>query len=88
MQIFLVFTMSAPSITTSQTEFCYAMSHVNIAPEPASGYDTPIPNNRISEETLRTLNEVKAKLEQSTSKKDNPNKRKRLDSPDIGEPSN
>ena len=80
--------MSAPSTTASQTEFCNAMSHVNIASEPASGYDTPIPNNRISEETLKTLNEVKAKLGQSLSKKDNPNKRKRLDSPDRGEPPN
>ena len=71
-QIFLVFAMSAPSTTASQTEFCNAMSHVNIASEPASGYDTPIPNNRISEETLKTLNEVKAKLGQSLSTVDPP----------------
>ena len=74
--------MSAPSTTASQTEFCNAMSHVNIASEPANGYDTPIPNNRISEEKLRTLNEVKLKLGQSSSKGYNPNKRKRVDSPD------
>ena len=80
--------MSAPSTTASQTEFCNAMSHVSIASEPASGYDTPIPNNRISEETLRTPNEVKLKLGQYSSKRDNPNKRKHVDSPDLEEPSN
>ena len=80
--------MSALSTTASQTEFCNAMSHVNIASEPPSGYDTPIPNNRISDETLQTLNEVKAKLGQPSSKKDNPNKRKRIDTPDKGKSSN
>ena len=40
--------MSAPSITASQTNFCDAMSHVNISSEPNSGYDTPVPRARIS----------------------------------------
>ena len=35
--------MSAPSITVSQTDFCDAVSRVNITSEPTSGYDTPIP---------------------------------------------
>ena len=38
--------MSAPSITVSQTDFCDAVSHVNITSEPTSGYDTPIPRAR------------------------------------------
>ena len=54
--------MSAPSTTASQTEFCNAMFRVNVTSEPPSGYDTPIPENRISEETLRTLNAVSIKL--------------------------
>ena len=79
--------MSAPSTTASQTEFCNAMSRVNVTSEPPSGYDTPMLENRISEETLRTLNAVSFKLGQSTSRPDNPNKRKRVDSPNQGEPS-
>ena len=43
--------MSAPSITASRTNFCDVMSHVNISSERNSGYDTPVPRARISDET-------------------------------------
>ena len=39
-----------------------SLTRVNVTSEPPSGYDTPIPENRISEETLRTLNAVSIKL--------------------------
>ena len=77
----LVFTMSAPSTTASQTEFCNAMSNVRMTSEPASGYDTPMPDTRISEETLKTLNAVKEQLEQPMSSRNKPPKRKRVHSP-------
>ena len=57
--------MSAPSIIASQTDFCDAISRVNITSEPASGCDTPIPQMRISDETLSTLNQISAKLQGS-----------------------
>ena len=50
--------MSAPSITVSQTDFCDAVSRVNITSEPTSGYNTPIPRARISDDTIQTLNNV------------------------------
>ena len=83
----LVFTMSAPSTTASQTEFCNAMSSVRVTSEPASGYDTPMPENRISEETLRTLNAVKEQLELPMSNRNKPQKRKRVNSPNQSGPS-
>ena len=77
--------MSAPSTTTSQTEFCDAMSKVHVYSEPPSGCDTPIPISRISAETIDTLNEASAKLEAATS---NPRKRARAGSPNQKEPPN
>ena len=78
--------MSAPSITVSQTNFCDAMSHVNISSEPNSGYDTPVPRARISDETIRTLDSVKTRLEGITGKNDKPRKRRRTGSPIIRDP--
>ena len=74
-----IFTMSAPSTTASQTDFCDAMS--DVTSEPTSGCDTPIPRNRIFTETLNTLNEVSSKLEASVSGSSNPRKRKRVNEP-------
>ena len=54
--------MSAPSITASQTDFCDAMSHVNVTSEPNSGYDTPVPRAKISNDTINTLNSVSTRL--------------------------
>ena len=79
--------MSAPSTTASQTEFCNAMSNVRMTSEPASGYDTPMPDTRISEETLKTLNAVKEQLEQPMSSRNKPPKRKRVLSPNQSGPS-
>ena len=80
--------MNAPSTTASQTEFCNAMSNVRVTSEPASGYDTPMPDNRISEETLRTLNAVKEQLEQPGTSKSKPLKRKRINSPNRSDSPN
>ena len=78
--------MSAPSITVSQTDFCDAVSHVNITSEPTSGYDTPIPRARISDDTIQTLNTVSTWLEGLVSKNSNPRKRPRNGSPDRRDP--
>ena len=63
----IFFTMSAPSSTASQTEFCDAMSKVHVYSEPLSGCDTPVPISKISADTLDTLNAVSSKLEATTS---------------------
>ena len=78
--------MSAPLITASQTNFCDAMLHVNISSEPNSGYDTPVPRARISDETINTLNFVKSRLEGFTAKNNNPRKRRRSGSPNTRDP--
>ena len=54
----IIFIMSAPSATASQTGFCDAMSRINITSEPPSGCDTPIPTQIFSDETLNTFNAV------------------------------
>ena len=47
-QIFFSFvTMSAPSTTASQTDFCDALSRDNVTPEPQSSCDEPIPINKL-----------------------------------------
>ena len=71
--------MSAPSITVSQTDFCDAVSRANITSEPTSGYDTPIPRARISNDTIQTLNTVSTWLEGLTSKNSNPAKGLEMD---------
>ena len=47
--------MSARSITVSQTNFCDAMSHVNISSESNNGYDPPVPKARISVDFLQEM---------------------------------
>ena len=64
------------SATVSQTDICDAMSRVNVASEPNSGFDTPIPTYRFSDETMDTLKSVSTKLQQLASKTGNPRKRR------------
>ena len=47
MSFFSFVTMSAPSTTASQTDFCDAMSRDNVTPEPQSNCDEPIPTNKL-----------------------------------------
>ena len=78
--------MSAPSITASQMNFCDAMSHVNISSKRNSGYNTPVPRARISDETINTLNSVKSRLERFTAKNNKPRKRHQAGSPNTRDP--
>ena len=78
--------MSAPSATVSQTDFCDAMSRVNVTSEPNSGFDTPIPTYRFSDETMDTLKSVSTKLQGLASKTGNPRKRRRDGSPSRRNP--
>ena len=49
--------MSVPSQqTASQIEFPDAMAHMNVQSKSTSSYDTPIPMEKISDDTLDTLN--------------------------------
>ena len=48
--------MTAPSITASQTDFCDTMTRVSVTSELNSGYDTPIPRARISDDTCHIFN--------------------------------
>ena len=67
--------MSAPSTTASQTDLCGDRSRVTVTPELYSGYDTPVPRYRISDETIDTLNSVSPRLEGVSSRPGNPRKR-------------
>ena len=76
--------MSVPSQhTASQIEFQDAMANLNVQSNAPSGCDTPIPINRISDETLDTLNSVSHCLGRLPTE-DNPRKRKKR-SPSPGD---
>ena len=71
--------MGASSVTGSQTDFCDAVSRVDITSEPTSGYDTPIPRARISDDTIQTLNTVSTRIEGLVSNNNNPAKGLEMD---------
>ena len=73
--------MNVDSIIVSQTEFCDVVSNIRITSEPTSGFDTPIPRARISDDTILTLNTVSSRLEDIASNTGNPRKRRRDRSP-------
>ena len=74
--------MSAASKSNSQTTFVDATSRIDINITSPSDCDTPVTtSNRLSADTLANLMEVRMKLE---SLPNNPNKRKRSNSPGAG----